>query len=219
MTTQHPILWSFRRCPYAIRARLAINAAGVPVELREILLRDKPGAFLAASPSATVPCLELPDQVLDESLDIMVWVLKQRDPQGWLQMPDDGWALITENDGPFKAALDHVKYAVRFPEVDPQAERAKAAEHLCALDARLRGQDWLFGASATLADFALLPFVRQFANVDRAWFDAQGWPDVSGWLDRFLQSAEFADVMTKYPPWTDGDAPVPFGAELSAANP
>ena len=123
----HPIFWSFRRCPYAMRARLAVLGAGLKVELREIVLRDKPQAFLNTSPSATVPALRLGDRVLDESLDIMVWALKQRDPQRMLDMPDEGWQLIARNDGPFKAALDHTKYAVRYPDLDPRAERAKAA--------------------------------------------------------------------------------------------
>ncbi len=206
-----PILWSFRRCPYAIRARLALVRAGLRVELREILLRDKPEAFLATSASGTVPALRLAEGVLDESLDIMVWALKAHDPDGLLEMPEAGWDLIAESDGPFKAALDHTKYAVRFPELDAGAEREKAAVFLRGLDQRLRGQSWLFGARARLADLAILPFVRQFANIDRAWFDAQGWPDLAGWLDRFLESAEFAAVMPKFAPWVEGDEPVFFG--------
>ena len=224
---QHPVLWSFRRCPYAIRARLAVQSAGIRVELREIQLRDKPAAFLATSPSASVPALRLRDQtpgdaqpddsgsdgdVLDESLAIMVWALRQNDPDHLLDMPDAGWDLIAQNDGPFKSALDHTKYAVRYPDLDPQAERAKAAAFLTGLDARLNGQGWLFADRPTLADLALLPFVRQFANTDRPWFDAQPWPGLIAWLDRFLDSSSFAGVMTKYAPWTEGDAPVWFGA-------
>lgn len=206
-----PILWSFRRCPYAMRARLAIILAGHQVELREIVLRDKPQAFLDTSPSGTVPALRLPDQVLDESLDIMIWALGQSDPHGLLDMPQEGWDLIAANDGPFKAALDHTKYTTRYPELDHAAEREKAVAHLRELDARLACQRWLMGDRATVADYAILPFVRQFAFIDKAWFDAQDWPHLIAWLARFLESDLFASIMSKYVPWADGDAPLAFG--------
>lgn len=180
------------------------------VELREILLRDKPQAFLETSPSATVPALRDGDKVLDESLDIMRWALEQSDPDDLMEMPAEGWDLIETNDGPFKAALDHTKYAVRYPDHDPEAERAKAADFLLRLEPMLAG-GWLFGDRASLADYALLPFTRQFANIDRAWFDAQPWPNVRAWLDRFTESEAFAGVMQKYAPWAEGDAPVFFG--------
>jgi len=211
-----PIFWSFRRCPYAMRARLALVLSGVIVELREILLRDKPQAFLDTSASATVPALRLPDRVIDESLDIMVWALRENDPHQILDMPQAGWTLISVNDGPFKQALDRTKYAVRYPDVDAVAERAKAAAYLRDLDTLLQGQDWLFGPRPTLADYAILPFVRQFANTDRAWFDAQDWPALRGWLDRFLDSAVFAGIMQKYAPWSDGDPPLLFRADPGA---
>ncbi len=213
--TQHPILWSFRRCPYAMRARLAVLSAGIKVELREILLREKPPAFLQTSASATVPALRLKDQVLDESLDIMVWALEQNDPQRLLDMPKEGWDLIAVNDGPFKLALDHTKYASRYPEIDNLAEREKAARYLVELDQRLAGQGQLFDDRPTLADLALLPFVRQFAHIDRAWFDRQDWPNLITWLDRFLESKPFTSIMKKYAPWSAGDAPVWFGAQAS----
>ncbi|QXT40854.1 glutathione S-transferase [Gymnodinialimonas ceratoperidinii] len=210
--TASPILWSFRRCPYAMRARGAILLAGQRVELREIVLRDKPEAFLRTSPSATVPALRLGDRVIDESLDIMIWALERNDPDGLLEMPDEGWQLIESNDGPFKDALDHTKYAVRHPEFDPVAERQKAAGYLHALEARLAAQKWLCGDQASLADHAIWPFVRQFANTDRAWFDAQPWPALIRWLDGFTEGAHFAQIMPKYTPWVEGDAPVWFGA-------
>ena len=208
-----PVFWSFRRCPYAMRARLAVQAAEVSVELREILLREKPDAFLAASASATVPCLQDAELVLDESLDIMVWALRQSDPQDLLAMPEAGWELIARNDGPFKAALDHTKYAVRYPHLDPLAERARAAQSLMDLEPMLAGQAWLFGGQASVADLAILPFVRQFANTDRAWFDAQPWPGLRGWLNRFTDSSDFAAIMQKMPPWHPGQPPVYFGSE------
>ncbi|MCT4607823.1 MAG: glutathione S-transferase [Pelagimonas sp.] len=208
-----PILWSFRRCPYAMRARLALASAGQRVELREIVLRHKPQAFLDTSPTATVPALRLGSRVIDESLEVMIWALEQRDPEGLLQMPDEGHALIARNDGPFKAALDHTKYTTRYPDLDHAAERDKACAVLHDLDARLHGQDWLFGARASLADLAILPFVRQFAYIDRNWFDAQDWPELRRWLDCFLESTLFTGVMQKYAPWQPGDAPIWFGED------
>ncbi|SPF78979.1 hypothetical protein ALP8811_02913 [Aliiroseovarius pelagivivens] len=203
------ILYSFRRCPYAIRARLAIASADVQVELREILLRDKPAAFLEASPSATVPCLVSISGVLDESLDVMTWALGQSDPEGLLQMPEAGHDLIERFDGPFKRALDLTKYAVRHPESDPEATRAEAMEILAGLEDQLT-EGWLFGAHPTLADLATLPFVRQFANIDKSRFDSEVTPHVSAWLETFLSSDRLAFVMKKNPVWAEGDAPLLF---------
>lgn len=205
------ILWSFRRCPYAMRARGAILAADIKVELREIVLRNKPEAFLQTSPSATVPALRLPDRVLDESLDIMIWALQQNDPDRLLDMPADAMTLIETNDGPFKAALDHTKYASRHPDLDPEAERQTASGYLMALETRLAEHDWLCGDRSTLADHAIWPFVRQFANTDRAWFDAQPWPHLIAWLARFTDAPRFTEIMPKFTPWAEGDEPVWFG--------
>lgn len=209
--TDQPILWSFRRCPYAMRARLAILTAGVTVEIREILLRDKPAEFLNTSPSGTVPCLRTADTVYDESLDIMIWALEQRDPNGLLDMPEDGWTLIKANDGPFKAALDHTKYITRYPDLDLETEREKASAHLRTLDLQLAGHDFLYGDKMTIADLAILPFIRQFAQIDRVWFDAQSWTNLRAYLDRFLASDLFAQVMEKRKPWAEGDEPAYFG--------
>ncbi|WP_424941320.1 glutathione S-transferase [Aliiroseovarius sp. S253] len=204
-----PILYSFRRCPYAIRARLAIASAGVQVELREILLRDKPAAFLDASPSATVPCLVANDQKIDESLDVMKWALAQSDPEDLLRMPDAGHNLIETFDGPFKNALDLTKYAVRHPDSDPDLTRAEAMNILGGLEAQL-SEGWLFGAHPTLADLATLPFVRQFANINKPRFDSEVTPNVSAWLETFLASERLNFVMTKNPVWSDGDTPLLF---------
>ena len=206
-----PILWSFRRCPYAMRARLAVLSAGVTVELREILLKDKPQAFLDTSSSATVPALRLPDQVIDESLDIMIWALQQSDPHGLLEIPSDGWELIARNDGPFKTALDHTKYAVRFPDLDADVEREKAAEFLRDLNTRLGGQSFLFGERQTIADIAIQPFVRQFANTDFDWFASEPWSDLVAWLERFTESEAFRQIMAKHVPWNEGAEPILFG--------
>jgi len=202
-----PVLYSFRRCPYAMRARLAILSAGLAVELREVVLRDKPAAFLAASPSATVPCLVTADCVIDESLDVMTWALQQRDPEGWLRMPEAGFEWIARADGPFKAALDRTKYANRYPGVDPSSQRDIAAGFLGDLDRTIC--EWIFD-QPTLADYAILPFVRQFAFIDKDWFAAQPWPDLQDWLTRFLESDRFAHIMEKYPQWRPDEPPVGF---------
>jgi len=199
-----PILYSFRRCPYAMRARMALYVSAQQIELREVKLSDKPDAFLQASASASVPCLVTADGAIDESLDIMIWALKRRDPEGWLEMPDDGWAWIRRADGPFKSALDRTKYATRYPDSDPVQARAQAVAFLGDLDAQLDG--WLY-ARATLADHALLPFVRQFAFIDKPWFDAQPWPRLQAWLEAFLTSTAFAAIMSKQTPWQPGADP------------
>lgn len=206
-----PILWSFRRCPYAMRTRLAIRASGTQVELREILLRDKPESFLATSPKGTVPVLDTGNAVIAESRDIMLWALGRKDPEGWLDMPAEGHSLIDQCDGPFKQALDHTKYAVRYPDLDPVKERENAMVFLRDLNDRLTGTPFLTGTHRRLADMAILPFVRQFANIDRAWFDAQGLGPLCRWLDHFLQSDGFTAVMVKYPPWQAGQDRVLFG--------
>lgn len=190
-----------------MRARLALLSSGVTVELREVVLRDKPAPFLAASPSGTVPCLVTADGVIDESLDVMRWALAQSDPEAWLEMPDAGRDWIARADGPFKAALDRTKYAARYPDCDAVEQRRLASVFLVDLDRQIDG--WMFGRP-TLADHAILPFVRQFALIDRSWFDAQPWPDLHRWLARFLASERFARIMPKFPPWQEGDAPVPF---------
>ena len=196
-----PVLWSFRRCPYAMRARLALDVSGIAYEHREILLSDKPAAFLAASPKGTVPVMVNGDRIIEESIDIMLWALDQNDPQDWLDMPDEGFALIRENDGPFKTALDRFKYHTRFTDVDIETERLKAAHFLQPLDQRLRAAPFLFGSQVRLADMAIFPFIRQFANADRDWFDAQQLPGLQNWLDRHLASDRFARIMVKHAPW------------------
>ena len=202
-----PIFYTFRRCPYAMRARLAIAAAGITVELREVVLRDKPAAFLAASDSGTVPCLVTDQGNIDESLDIMKWALARNDTDHWLDMRDTGWDLITRADGPFKDALDRTKYASRYSDTDAKEQRELAAEFLTELDSRIAV--WIF-ERPSIADFAILPFVRQFAFIDKPWFDAQPWPNLQGWLDRFLATDQFENIMLKYPQWSEGDAPTFF---------
>ncbi len=206
-----PVLYSFRRCPYAIRARLALVSSAQRVILREVVLRDKPAAFLDVSPSGTVPCLVCEDCVIDESLDIMIWALSRHDPDGWLDSLEEGTEWIARCEGPFKDALDRTKYAIRYPDTDPVEQRARASAFLSDLDAQI--DDWIFARSG-LVDFALLPFVRQFAFINKAWFDAHDWPRLQNLLERFLSSPLFAASMSKYPQWQPGAPKIVFPAAL-----
>ncbi|MEP1932559.1 MAG: glutathione S-transferase [Paracoccaceae bacterium] len=206
-----PVFYSFRRCPYAMRARLALLSSGVGVDLREIVLRDKPVAFLEASDSATVPCLVHADGTIDESLDIMKWSLSQNDPDGWLDMPPEGWDWITRADGPFKEALDRTKYQTRYPDSNAVAQREFAAAFLRDLDTQIHA--WMFDRPS-IADFAILPFVRQFAFIDKNWFDAQSWSNLQAWLDNFLGSARFEAIMLKYSKWKPGESSIQFPTRL-----
>lgn len=211
-----PVLFSFRRCPYAMRARLALASCGMAVRLREVVLRAKPYALLAASPKGTVPVLLLPDgKVIEESREIMEWAFATYDPDGL----SDGWhstsakALIADNDGPFKQALDRYKYPDRYPGTDPLAEREQACDFLRRLDRQLaeRGGQLLRPATSAL-DLAIFPFVRQFARHDAGWFEGQDWPHLKTWLNEHLASPLFAAVMHKYPQWQPGDAEPLFPA-------
>ncbi|KQP35578.1 glutathione S-transferase [Pseudorhodoferax sp. Leaf274] len=213
-----PLLYSFRRCPYAMRARLALLAAGQACELREVVLRDKPQALRNASPKATVPVLVLADgQVIDESLAIMQWALARHDPLGWGRpseaTPAQMLELVAANDTQFKPLLDRYKYPERHGEPDGTAARQACLPFLMALQARLQAGPFLCGGHATLADAALAPFVRQFAGVAPDWFAAQPWPALRQWLDGWQQSALFASAMRRLPPWQPGDAPTVFGPD------
>ena len=192
-----------------MRARLALVVSGVGYELREVSLKNKPADMLAASPKGTVPVLVLPNgQVIDESLDIMRWALAQNDPEGWLSPNmDEMLRVIVVNDGTFKRALDRYKYPNRYPLEsggDAKAfalkQRLDAESWLHTLETRL-DQGWLCGPKASLADMAILPFVRQFAHTDAAWFAAQPWPQLQAWLAKFEASALFESVMLKHEPW------------------
>lgn len=212
-----PVLYSFRRCPYAMRARIALLAADIDVELREVVLRDKPQSMIDASPKATVPVLILQDgTVIDESLEIMVWALAENDPLEWLNPEsgtlDDMLALIAQNDGPFKHHLDRYKYFNRYEDADPAEHRRDAEKILNRLDGRLAVGKYLFGSRPALADFAIAPFIRQFANTDKEAFDAMPFVHLQRWLDDFLASSFFDRAMTKYDQWHEGDAPVIFKA-------
>ena len=222
MTMIRPLLYSFRRCPYAMRARMGLWASGIEVELREIVLRAKPAHMLAISPKGTVPVLQQRDgRVIDESLDIMLWALAQHDPDGWLE-PDLGGrasmlSLIAEIDGDFKHHLDRYKYATRYEDIDEIEQRGKAMTALAPLIDRLDQTDQLFGKRVSLADIALFPFVRQFANTDRAWFDGAAPKLLQTWLKGHENSALFQTIFQKWPVWQEGD-PVTLFSGRSATG-
>jgi glutathione S-transferase len=192
-----------------MRARMAVAVSGVKVELREVVLRDKPPEMLEASPKGTVPVLVLLDGgVIDESLDIMRWALGQNDPENWLA--HDDVELITANDGPFKYALDRYKYPHRYDLADGVAHRAAALTHLAVLNECLDTKPFLGGGQSGFTDIALFPFVRQFAATDPAWFAAQAMPALQTWLASLTETALFAVIMTRYPQWRAGDAATHF---------
>ncbi|MGZ8919239.1 MAG: glutathione S-transferase [Methylobacter sp.] len=202
MTNNLPILYSFCRCPYAIRARLAIAYAGIPVEIREVALRDKPEQMLAISPKGTVPVLHLPNgRVIEESLDIMQWALNQNDPGHWLNFNAGAAALITWNDSSFKYYLDRYKYADRYPQFSKKYYRKQATVFIKELENRLMNSRYLGGNDFSLVDAAIFPFIRQFAGVDNAWFQSSGYQSINDWLEKILKSELFLSVMAKYPLW------------------
>lgn len=206
-----PVLYSFRRCPYAMRARMAISYSGIKVELREVVLREMPPSLLACSLKGTVPVLALPDgRVIDESRDIIAWALAESDPERWLPDGREGGRedidrLIDENDHSFKQHLDHYKYAERYPKHLASTYRAEGEGFLQQLEQRLGRQAWLASERMSVADIAIFPFIRQFAHVDRLWFERTPYPRLHDWLNYFLDSALFLEVMKKYPQWQDGD--------------
>jgi len=196
---QHPVLYSFRRCPYAMRARMALYQAGVQCELVEVELKAKPAAMLALSPKGSVPVLQLlSGEVIDESLDIMRWALEQNDPGHWLP---SSWAmsqsLIDENDGAFKSSLDRYKYPQRYPDGNSVEARDKGLMFLHQLNTQLNCNAYLLGQQVSFVDIAILPFVRQFANTDADWFADHALPAVQNWLHTLLHSDLFKAIMEK----------------------
>ncbi len=214
-----PVLYSFRRCPYAMRARLALLASGVRCEIREIALSQKPESMLAISPKGTVPVLWVKGQVLEESLDIMNWALSQGGPAHWqthhLACHEEAVNLVKQCDQDFKINLDRYKYPNRYDLMDGSVHRELGAQYLFKLEERLRRFAHLMGPAWTWVDAAIAPFVRQFARTDRAWFDDQPWPALKNWLENFEQSPEFQVVMHKYKVWHQDAKPVAFPAASS----
>ena len=205
-----PVLYSFRRCPYAMRSRLALQVSGIVYEHREVVLKNKPAHMLSLSPKGTVPVLWLPEaagnRVLEQSQDIMLWALRQHDPLGWLPASDvamaDALALIAHNDGPFKRQLDRYKYPNRSGLESGAADRDEATLWLQTLDGRLHDQPFLAGQRFGLIDAAVGPFVRQYAHTDPKWFATQAWPALAQWLWAFEASDLFTAIMQKHAPWT-----------------
>ena len=195
-------LYSFRRCPYAMRARMALRYSGVAVDIVEVSLKAKPAEMLALSGKGTVPVLNADGRVIDESLDIMRWALAQNDPQDWLLKDDPDAAahiapLIEQNDQVFKVHLNRYKYAERYPEQPMEVYRAEGEVFLRKLDELLEGRDYLLAEHPCLADVALMPFVRQFAHVDREWFGQTPYLRLQAWLQRLLESDLFTSIMKK----------------------
>lgn len=196
-----PLLYTFRRCPYAIRARMAVFSAGVDVDLHEVSLRDKPQSMLDASSKGTVPVLCVGNEIIDESIDIMRWALAINDPNQWLDIStiqnEIFKELLQENDTIFKHWLDKYKYASRFPEYTEEYYRTKAEEFLIKLEAKLYSNKYLLTDNMKIADIAIFPFIRQFSMVDKVWFDNSKYIRVKQWLDNILESELFIDVMKK----------------------
>ena len=206
-------LYSFRRCPYAMRARLGLLFAKMKVELREITLKNKPAQMLAISPKGTVPVLQLLDgTVIEESLEIMVWALEQQDPQGLLdaEVLQQATALIEQNDNEFKHWLDRYKYADRHLEMTQTEYRQRGEAFLQVLEELLTKNSFLLGGNATIADVGIMPFIRQFAHVDRDVFYSLPYPNLQLWLQHWLAHPYFIQAMAKFQPWQEGDDVVIF---------
>jgi len=204
-----PVLYSFRRCPFAIRARMALVYSGIRAELREVNLSAMPGSMLQLSPKATVPVLALSnEQVIDESLDIMLWSLSRTDPDQWLDIDETSEQLIQRIDAEFKPMLDCYKYADRHPRFSQLEHRARAEVFLSELNRSLSNHPYLNGHRLRLTDVAIFPFIRQFAGVDPSWFEHCDYASVRSWLNTMLGSDLFQRVMRKNPFWQPGDAVV-----------
>jgi glutathione S-transferase len=186
-----------------MRARMALQVAGIAVEHREVALRNKPAAMLALSPKGTVPVLQLPDGgVLEESLDIMRWALTQADPENWLEQDDHADAIVAAIDGPFKHHLDRMKYVDRYPGADPAAHREAGLAMLADLEPRLVAHAHLTGEAIRLVDIATFPFIRQFARADLPAWQATPLPHMRRWLDGLIASPLFQSIMVRHGVWT-----------------
>ena len=208
-----PILYSFRRCPYAMRARMAIHISDQRCELREVLLRDKPPSMLEYSAKGTVPVLILQDgKVIDESLDVIDWALNLNDPDNWQRSKDTKKTkeLIKINDGEFKYHLDRYKYSKRYDNEDPEFHRKKCLKFIESVNNELNNSKYIFDDNISYADIVLLPFIRQFRIADIDWFDALPYNNLKKWLSGFLDSTLLNSIMKKYDLWKEGDKSIVF---------
>ncbi|WP_205341912.1 glutathione S-transferase [Denitrificimonas caeni] len=214
-----PLLYSLQHCPYAMRARLGILLAQQSVLIRAVVTKNKPADMLALSPKGTVPVLiinhaegsEVPQQkvtVIDESIEIMLWALKRNDPQDllWAEDPQQlalMLELIRKNDQHFKPQLEAYKLAKRFHKESEMADRQRCEVFIAELERKLEKSHYLMGDRASLADYAVLPFVRQFARVDRKWYVQSPYPKCRDWLNRHLQTLLYTKAMAHYPLWLE----------------
>ena len=203
-----PVLWTFRRCPYAMRTRLAIKSSGTQVYLREIVLRNKPDEFICDSAKATVPVLKLSNgKIIEESIEIMYWALTQNDPNNWCGVlnarQEHSRNFLAKLDGQFKNNLDRYKYASRYGlGADESVKYRKGgSKFLSRVNDLLKETSFLSGESQGFLDIASLPFVRQFRIANPEWFDQQDWPQLHNWLQTFLASNQFSLIMEKLKPW------------------
>lgn len=212
-----PILYSLRQCPYAMRARMGLLLAKQPVILRDIVMKNIPDEMLVASPKGTVPVLVLNDSsVIDESIDIMLWALNKNDPMNLLYHHQaNSYSNIIElikcNDNEFVQVLNKYKAAARYHDVDEATCRQQCENYIVYYEQCLTEHDYLIGDTSSLADYAVLPFIRQFSRVDRKWFTQAPYPKLQRWLERHYKNPIFAKAMTKYPQWLDSKESVLFG--------
>lgn len=199
------VLYSYRRCPYAMRARMALKYAGIEVQIREISLRDKPASMLQISPKGTVPVLLAGNLILEQSIDIMHWALEQSDPDAWLSVDQNlAQAWISKNDGPFKKLLDQYKYPNRYSELVPAEVLSNAMiEMLQPMEIALESHSYLMGLKLSWVDIAIFPFIRQFSMVNPLQFEELPLPNLKRWLADRLESKLFQSVMEKYPTWVE----------------
>ena len=203
-----PILYSFRRCPYAMRARMAIHISSQKCEIREVLLRDKPPSMLEYSSKGTVPVLVLQSgEVIDESLDVIDWALNLNDPDNWQRSKDNEKTkeLIKINDGEFKYHLDRYKYSKRYDNEDPEFHRKKCLSFIEKVNSELQNSKYIFDDEISYIDISLLPFIRQFRIADNEWFDELPYENVKSWLSNFLNSELLESIMSKHDLWKEGD--------------
>ncbi|WP_454441490.1 glutathione S-transferase [Vibrio bathopelagicus] len=215
--TDLPILYSLRRCPYAMRGRMGIALSQQKVLLREIVTKDKPSELLASSPKGTVPVLVLPQgTIIEQSIEVMIWALEQNDPQDLMRSSNPALnqqvlELIGRNDNEFIGHLEKYRASVRYRNDDSEQRRHNCEEFIAELENKLSNHDYLFGDTPSLADFAVMPFVSQFVRVEKKWFVQSEYQNVGRWLRAHLESKLYTQVMKQYPLWNETKQDCLFG--------